>query len=73
LADTLTAEFGKGFDTTNLRHMCGFFLAFPIRDALRSELSWTHYRNLLRVENQAARQLYMNETANQGWSIRRVR
>jgi predicted nuclease of restriction endonuclease-like (RecB) superfamily len=70
LADTLTAEFGKGFDTTNLRHMRGFFLAFPIRDALRRELSWTHYRTLLRVENQAARQWYMNETANQGWSTR---
>ena len=38
LAEALTAEFGKGFDTTNLRHMRGFFLAFPIRDALRREL-----------------------------------
>ena len=38
LAEVLTAEFGKGFDATNLRHMRGFFLAFPIRDALRREL-----------------------------------
>ncbi len=41
LAETLTVEFGRGFDITNLRHMRGFFLAFPIRDALRRELSWT--------------------------------
>lgn len=47
LAESLTAEFGRGFDATNLRHMRSFFLAFPIRDALRRELSWTHYRSLL--------------------------
>lgn len=61
LADSLTSEFGKGFDATNLRHMRGFYLAFPIRDAVRRELSWTHYRNLLRVENEAARKWYMKE------------
>jgi len=70
LADSLTGEFGKGFDATNLRHMRGFYLAFPIRDAVRRELSWTHYRTLLRVENEAARQWYMNEAATQNWSSR---
>lgn len=70
LADSLTSEFGKGFDATNLRHMRGFYLAFPIRDAVRRELSWTHYRTLLRVENEAARQWYMNEAATQNWSSR---
>lgn len=54
LADSLTREFGKGFDATNLRHMRGFYLAFPIRDAVRRELGWTHYRTLLRVENPPA-------------------
>src|ERR1700730_18145544 len=34
LATSLMAEFGKGFDATNLRHMRGFFLAFPKRDAV---------------------------------------
>jgi predicted nuclease of restriction endonuclease-like (RecB) superfamily len=70
LAEVLTAEFGKGFDTTNLRHMRGFFLAFPIRDALRRELSWTHYRTLLRVDNDQARQWYMNEAASLSWTTR---
>ena len=50
LADSLTREFGKGFDASNLRYMRLFYQAFPIRDALRHELSWTHYRTLLRVE-----------------------
>ncbi len=70
IAKQLTGEFGKGFDTTNLRHMRGFFLAFPIRDALRRELSWTHYRTLLKVDNDAARRWYMDEAATQNWSTR---
>ena len=70
LAATLTVEFGKGFDVTNLRHMRGFYLAFPIRDALRRELSWTHYRTLLRADDAKARLWYMNESADQGWSTR---
>lgn len=70
LATTLTAEFGKGFDVSNLRHMRGFYLAFPIHDAVRRELSWTHYRTLLRVEDEEARRWYMNEAAGQGWSTR---
>ena len=44
LAASLTAEFGKGFDASNLRYMRLFYNAFPIRDALRHELSWTHMR-----------------------------
>lgn len=70
LAQSLTAQYGKGFDATNLRHMRAFYLAFPIRDALRRELSWTHYRTLLKLDNPAARAWYMNEAAGQNWSTR---
>jgi len=66
----LTAEFGKGFDETNLRKMRQFYLLFPIRDAVSLELSWTHYRHLLRVENEQARQWYLNEAINENWSTR---
>ena len=70
LAKALTAEFGKGFDERNLRHMRGFYQAFPIWNAVRTELSWTHYRTLLRVESGHARQWYMNEAATLNWSTR---
>jgi len=70
LAKVLSAEFGKGFDATNLRHMRGFFLVFPKYDALRRELSWTHYRTLLKVESDTARQWYMAEAVTQNWSTR---
>jgi predicted nuclease of restriction endonuclease-like (RecB) superfamily len=70
LAETLKSEFGKGFDLTNLRKMRQFYLVFPIRDALRLELSWTHYRALIRVENEKARCWYLQESIEQGWSAR---
>lgn len=70
LAEALTAEFGKGFDASNLRYMRLFYQAFPIRDALRHELSWTHYRTLLKVDSDSARQWYMHEAATQNWSTR---
>ena len=70
LAKALTAEFGIGFDASNLRYMRLFFHAFPKCDALRHELSWTHYRSLLRVENETARHWYMHEAATQQWSSR---
>ena len=55
LAENLTREFGKGFDASNLRYMRLFYQAFPMCDALRHELSWAHYRTLLRVESADAR------------------
>ena len=72
LARRLTAEFGKGFDASNLRYMRLFYQAFPKCDALRHELSWTHYRLLLRVEKPDARDWYMNEAAAENWSSRQL-
>jgi predicted nuclease of restriction endonuclease-like (RecB) superfamily len=70
LAQSLTLEFGKGFDERNLRNMRAFFQQFPNWNALRSELSWTHYRLLLRVESPEARAWYVQEAATQNWSTR---
>lgn len=70
LSASLTAEFGKGFDVRNLRNMRNFFLSFPKRNTLCTELSWSHYRTLLRVESEQARQWYMNEAVEQNWSVR---
>jgi hypothetical protein len=70
LAESLSRDFGKSFDASNLRYMRLFYQAFPIRDALRHELSWTHYRTLLKVEQEAARTLYMTEAATQSWTTR---
>jgi predicted nuclease of restriction endonuclease-like (RecB) superfamily len=70
LSSQLTKQLGKGFDERELRRMRQFFLAFPIRGTMRPELTWSHYRLLLRVENAQARTYYMNEAADQGWVTR---
>lgn len=70
LSRQLTDQFGKGFDVTNLRNMRRFYLAFPNRETLSLELSWSHYNTLARLENPGARQWYMVEAAQQHWSVR---
>lgn len=66
----LTERFGRGFGVGNLRNMRQFYLSFPNHHALRSELSWTHYRALIRVENPSARNWYLKESIAQSWSAR---
>jgi predicted nuclease of restriction endonuclease-like (RecB) superfamily len=70
LSIKLIAEFGKGFDESNLRNMRLFYNAFPIRDALRHELNWTSYRMIMKLDNQDARNYYINECIDQNWSTR---
>ena len=72
LSVKLSAEFGRGFDKSNLWNMRAFFLCFPKIDALRRELSWTHYRLLLRVEKPEARAFYEAEAVNSRWSTREL-
>ena len=71
LSQELTKEFGKGFDVTNLRNMRRFYEAFPNRETVSPELSWSHYYNhLSRIENPEARAWYQQEAIQEGWSVR---
>ncbi|MGD9931663.1 MAG: YhcG family protein [Mangrovibacterium sp.] len=84
LSEKLTAEFGKGFTEANLRNFRQFYLTFPEicneagisasgfqkRYTLCSELSWSHFRLIMRVENPDARNFYIQETVSQNWSVR---
>jgi predicted nuclease of restriction endonuclease-like (RecB) superfamily len=72
LAGRLQADFGRGFDRSNLWHMRSFYLCYPKLDAVRRELSWTHYRLLLRVEKPDARSFYENEAISARWSTREL-
>ena len=72
LSKQMTADFGKGFTAANLKNMRQFYLTFPKSYALRSELSWTHYRLLMRVENENAREFYTEEAIKSNWSTRQL-
>ena len=56
----LTVEFGPGYTVANLRNMRQFFLTFSKRYTLCSELTWSHFRALMRVENESARKYYLD-------------
>ena len=70
LAQQLTIEFGKGFDESNLRNIRQFYLAFPIRDAVRHELSWTHYRIISRLDAEDLRNQYVTLAVEGRWDTR---
>jgi predicted nuclease of restriction endonuclease-like (RecB) superfamily len=70
LAKQLTFEFGKGFDERNLNNIRAFYRAFPIWNAVRSELSWTHYRIISRLETENLRLQYLEHSIEGNWDTR---
>ena len=72
LSEKLTKEFGKGFSTRNLERMRRFYICFPISTTVLSELSWSHYLELIKIEKEAKRNFYMKETINSRWSVREL-
>ena len=50
LSKRLSSEFGDSFNERSIWYIRSFYITFTNMNALRSELSWTHYRLLLRVE-----------------------
>lgn len=74
LSDQLTEKYGSGFDRTNLYRFVRFYKYFPrIVDTAcqqsRQLLSWSHYRAIIRVEDEAARDWYAEEAFTQVWSV----
>ena len=72
LSEKLTAEFGKGFSKRNLERMRKFYIYFPITTTLSSQLSWSHYLELLKIEEEPKRKFYMHECINSRWSVREL-
>ena len=72
LANRLTVEYGNGYTLTNLKYMRQFYLAFPISHTLCDQLSWSHYRILMRITDAKAREWYVNECVACGWGVREL-
>lgn len=69
----LTLEFGKGFSPRTLWEIRQFYLCFPQQQIVRTlsaQLSWSHFQRVLRVNDENARIYYLNEAAQNTWSIR---
>lgn len=72
ISKRLTEQFGKGFSVQNLRRMRQFYLIYPIRSSIMSELSWTHYLELIKIKEKTKRDFYMNECINSNWDVKEL-
>lgn len=72
LSAALKPEFGSGFSVRQLELCRQFYRVFPIANALRSQLGWTHYRLLIRIDNSDKRDFYFAETTKNNWSARQL-
>ena len=72
LSEGLTQEFGSGFSIRQLEFCRQFYKVFPIANALRSQLNWTQYRLLIRIDDKDKRTYYIEETCKNNWSARQL-
>lgn len=72
LSQKLTDEFGRGFSKRNLERMRKFYIYFPIATTVSSQLSWSHYLEILKIEEESKRNFYIKETINSNWSVREL-
>ena len=72
LSEQLQPEYGSGFSVRQLERYRQFYRTFPIASSLRTQLSWTHYKLLLSIDNDDKREYYIAETAKNNWSVRQM-
>ncbi|MCR5309648.1 MAG: PDDEXK nuclease domain-containing protein [Bacilli bacterium] len=72
LSIQMTKDFGKGFTISNVKYMRQFYLAFQKSHTLCGQLSWSHYRLILSLEDENARNFYIQEAIDGNWSVRQL-
>ncbi len=72
LSGQLQPEFGSGFSVRQIELFRQFYRTFPIANALRSQLSWTQYKLLIRLDNQDKIEFYIAETVKNNWTSRQL-
>mgnify|MGYP004465498885 FL=1 len=73
LSDELTKYLGKGYSVSNLKYMRMFYKAYPNFNEISSNLSWSHYLELMIIEDRDKRNFYEKECINSNWSVRELR
>ena len=76
LIKSISVEFqprmGSGFSIRQLERYRQFYRTFPITSALRTQFSWTHYKNLISIDNQDKREFYIAEASKNNWNARQL-
>lgn len=72
LSMRLTSKFGKGFSKRNLERMRKFYVCYPIATTMLSQLTWSHYLELIKIDDEDRRNFYMHECINSNWNVREL-
>ena len=72
LSEELTSDFGSGFSSIQLNRSRQFYNVFPIVSTLRTQLNWSQYKILIRIDSEDKRTYYIEESCNNNWSARQL-
>lgn len=72
LSKDLALLHGKGFSLSNLKRMRQLYLEYPIGAMLSHQLTWSHYIELLKIEDPLERSFYEKQSIHENWSIREL-
>jgi predicted nuclease of restriction endonuclease-like (RecB) superfamily len=72
IAQELEPEYGSGYSKRQIELFRQFYRTFPIANAVRSQLSWTHYKHIIRLDSQDKRDFYIAETVKNNWTVRQL-
>jgi hypothetical protein len=73
LSKDLTQEFGRGFSRSNLKSIRQLYLLFPKGQTMSDQLSWSHYVELIKVENELERSFYLKQCELENWRVRELK
>ena len=72
LSIKLSEEFGSGFSSVSIRRMRKFYELYPIWSAVPTELSWSHFQELIRIDRKEEREFYEQEVIKSNWGYREL-
>jgi predicted nuclease of restriction endonuclease-like (RecB) superfamily len=72
ISEAFQPTLGMGFSVRQLERYRQFYRSFPIASALRTQFSWTHYKNLISIDNQDKREFYIAEADKNNWTARQL-
>ena len=73
ISKDLNLKYGKGFSRSNLNYMRLFYVKYPKSETVSHKLSWSHYFELLKVEDNLAREFYQNQAEIENWTVRELK
>ncbi|MCI9230091.1 MAG: DUF1016 domain-containing protein [Lachnospiraceae bacterium] len=75
LSQELSDEYGTGFSVANIRNCRQLYMTFPKESygySMIGKVCWSHLRSIMRLDDEEERNFYLNEVANEYWSVKEL-